>query len=383
MMGSDGNLLAHGMGTELVPPSWPVLTDAEIGTVLGRYSALGSGRIEWLSPRPMSAAALLTTESGPVFLKRHHRAVRTGPELAEEHAFQRHLHASGIPTAIVHDNDVGQSATELGTWTYELHSVPCGLDLYRDALSWTPFRTPGHAHSAGAMLGRLHTAARDFPAPRRRTVQLVARFDALAGPDPLGRLDEIMTVHPELAAALETRSWRSDLEATLLPRHDQLAPLLPALAPRWTHNDWHASNLLWTADAPDATVAAVLDFGLADRTTAIFDLATALERNTIGWLAPADDRPVQLDQAAALIVGYASQAELSPAERAALPLLLPIVHVEFAVSELAYFHGIVDRPADAGLAYDGYLLGHTRWFDSPTGRGYLGELTAQLADLSW
>ena len=57
----------------------------------------------------------------------------------------------------------------------------------------------------------------------------------------------------------------------------------PGLAPLWTHNDWHASNLLWSSREPHAEVASILDFGLSDRTSAVYDLATAIERNTIPW----------------------------------------------------------------------------------------------------
>ena len=49
-------------------------------------------------------------------------------------------------------------------------------DLYADALSWTPFRTPAHAHSAGRALAQMHEAARGFDATRRRPRPLVASF---------------------------------------------------------------------------------------------------------------------------------------------------------------------------------------------------------------
>ena len=45
----------------------------------------------------------------------------------------------------------------------------------------------------------------------------------------------------------------------------------PALEPLWTHNDLHASNLLWSAGGDNAQAAAIIDFGLADRTNAVHD----------------------------------------------------------------------------------------------------------------
>jgi Ser/Thr protein kinase RdoA (MazF antagonist) len=76
----------------------------------------------------------------------------------------------------------------------------------------------------------------------------------------------------------------------LAPFHAQLMPLLPALKPMWTHNDLHASNLLWSDDTDNAQATAIIDFGLADRTNAVHDLAHAIERNIVEWLVLVEDR---------------------------------------------------------------------------------------------
>ena len=70
----------------------------------------------------------------------------------------------------------------------------------------------------------------------------------------------------------------------LAPFHAELLPLLPSLKPLWTHNDLHASNLLWSDASDDAHAVAMIDFGLADRTNAVHDLAHAIERNIVEWL---------------------------------------------------------------------------------------------------
>ena len=44
-----------------------------------------------------------------------------------------------------------------------------------------------------------------------------------------------------------------------------------------------------------------------------------------------------------------------------------MAHVEFALSELEYFAGVTGSAANAELAYDGYLIGHARWFAGPGG----------------
>ncbi|MGW3123490.1 phosphotransferase [Streptomyces sp. NPDC001107] len=92
-----------------------------------------------------------------------------------------------------------------------------------------------------------------------------------------------MAERPELDEALKEFPWREDTERVLVPLHTRLTPHLDDLAPLWTHNDWHASKLLWDADG---RVATVLDFGMSDRTTAVHDLATAIERNAVQWLQP-------------------------------------------------------------------------------------------------
>ena len=71
--------------------------------------------------------------------------------------------------------------------------------------------------------------------------------------------------------------------------------------------------------------------------------------------------------AAALLAGYQAARPLSRAERAAVAAVLPVVHLEFALSEIGYFAGVTGSAANADLAYDGYLIGHTAWFSSPAG----------------
>ena len=58
---------------------------------------------------------------------------------------------------------------------------------------------------------------------------------------------------------------------------------------------------------------------------------------------------------------------LGAEERAALPRLLPVVHVDYALSEVEYFHAVARSAANAVLAYRDYLLGHLEWFAGPDG----------------
>ncbi|MEV0911777.1 hypothetical protein [Streptomyces hokutonensis] len=61
---------------------------------------------------------------------------------------------------------------------------------------------------------------------------------------------------------------------------------------------------------------------------------------------------------------------LSPAESKALPALLPLVHAEFALSELGYFHGVTRSAENSRLAYE-YYVGPAEWFAGEGGRRLL------------
>lgn len=65
---------------------------------------------------------------------------------------------------------------------------------------------------------------------------------------------------------------------------------------------------------------------------------------------------------------------LSATDYDALVALLPIVHTEFALSEVEYFDGILSAPEHAEVAYSTYLLGHTRWFATAHGQRLLDAI---------
>ncbi len=378
--------LVHGMGTELVEPDWPPLTSAELTAVLAGYPqagppGTGAARPAWHSPRPMSAAALVTWPAGRVFVKRHHTAVRTAAQLATEHQFLDHLRSRGIPVPPVLRSEDGGTTAAHGDFVYEVHGVAPGLDLYRDALSWSPFRSLGQAWAAGAALARLHRAAADFPRPARPPGVLLSGGWLLGAADPLAAVRRLLGERPGLARPLAARSWRDDLARDVLPLLRRAAPLLTGLASQWGHGDWHPSNLTWTSADPEADVAGVFDVGLANRTYAVHDLAAALERSAVDWLDLRGTGRAQGDLAgaSALLDGYQAVRPLSAAEAAALPAVFPVVHVEYALSEVEYFGSVVDSPGNAELAYEGYLLEHARWASGPDGAEFLAHLRQHLS----
>jgi len=367
--------LVHGMGLALEAPVWPAITSAEATEVLARYpQAAPVEALRWHSPRPFSAATLIETRGDTLLLKRHDRRVRTIAGLAEEHAFITHLARAGLSVPEVLRTAEGASAVALGDWTYELHQRAAGDDLYRDQQSWTPFRSHEHAHAAGVALARLHRASEGFDAPARTVQPLVASFHILSAADPMAATEAYAEARPALAAFLAGRQWRSRLSALFAAFGERLAPLVAGRRPLWTHNDWHPSNLLWTASGE---VETVFDFGLADRTCAAYDVAIAIERTSFAWLELGkgrDDAIADPMAALSLIAGYETITPLGDDGREAILGLLPLVHIEFALSEIDYFAGIVGDAAAASLAWDGYLLGHAEWFLSTAGRDFLASL---------
>lgn len=357
---------AHGMGTELVRPDWATITLEETNLLFRRYAELGEATaLLWHSPRPFSSATIVETPAGRLFVKRHHRSVRDVEGLNEEHRFVRYLRAEGIPVSDILAGIDGATAYAVGEWTYEVHRLAQGEDLYRDAVSWSPFQREAHAYAAGEALARLHVAAERFAAPARAVRPLVSSFSIFGSSDPRAALSAYVASHGALANYLRGRAWERDFEATLFPYCARLIPLLPDLKPLWTHNDWHSSNLLWSVNEHETNVASVLDFGLADRTNAVYDLATAIERNAIDWLALHDGKQegiVHYEHVESLLSGYESVRPLNAKEQEALAAMLPVVHAEFALSEIDYFAGIVNSIGNADMAYDLFLLGHANWF---------------------
>jgi Ser/Thr protein kinase RdoA (MazF antagonist) len=370
---------AHGIDGTLVEPDWAPLTLEEVRPVLARFPHdIAPTRILTVSPRPFSAASVTATRHGRVFVKRHARSVRDREGLLEEHRFLAHLIANGAAVPRILANEDGETAIELGEWTYEVHQAPIGVDLYREALSWTPFLNPSHARAAGVALAQLHLAAQTYSAAQRLNRPLVAGFTIFATGNPISALARYIGHRPDLAVYPAAEQYASQALELLEPFHRELLPHLPSLRPLWTHNDLHASNILWTEDS-DPRAAAIIDFGLADRTNAVHDLAQTIERNIVDWLAlvpgstPANIH-VDLPALHALLEGYESVRPLTEAEAAALAPMTALCHAEFALSEADYFLGVLHSEPRALVALDDYLVGHSRWFHSESGSTLLAAL---------
>jgi len=368
----------QGLDNDQVIADWPAISAADVAWLKGRYPQLaGDCEVVWHSPRPFSAAALLQSPQGRFFVKRHHHHVRSAAVLEEEHRFIAHLADAGVPVVHVLPDRAGATAVEHGDWTFELHAEAPGEDVYRDVPSWTPPNDVEQAWQAGRMLATLHNAADSYHAPQRGTHVLVARDELIRAEDPIALLKMQLPQRPGLADYLAGRPWEAELQRAILPWHFGVAARLATVPHRWGHNDWHVSNLLWHQRGHANDVAAVLDFGLASPASHLFDLATAIERNAIAWLElERGGAAVRGDIALALIVGYRDARPLTAGQVHLLADLLPLVHLDFALSEVEYFHGITGSTANADVAYYTFLLGHADWFRTAHGQALLATLRA-------
>ena len=371
---SDTSHRVHGLAGDDLEPDWPALTLDELAALSTDYPHLVPPlAITWHSPRPLSAAALVRHGRGTVFVKRHHRNVRSAQSLDIEHRFMHHLRSRGIPVPALLADTIGRTAVQAGDWVYELYEAITG-DVYREAFSWSPLDNMAHARTAGHMLGKLHNASEGFAEHDRGTHILVARSDLVLAEDPIRALENQFDERPALRDYLFERPWRDQLRTVLEPWHARAREALAAKPTLWTHGDWHVSNLGWSGPGAHAGITAVFDFGLSAPTFALFDLATAIERNAIAWLALDEPGAAHVDIALALIEGYRQARSLPASDRALLADLLPIVHIDFALSEVEYFQAITGAPAHAQVAYETFLLGHAAWFHSAEGEALLAAI---------
>lgn len=373
-MGDDIHLV-HGMGMALEAPAWPAITMDEAAAILINFENTGALKaLHWHSPRPFSAAAQLETSTGFYILKRHHLCLRDGDALDEEHGFIAHLHACGVAvpeiiTACAPHSESRRSVVQ-GEWCYELHRQSLGSDLYRDRQSWTPYFSAEHAYAAGQALAKMHEASSRFEGRARGAHSLVSSFTIIPAANPLAEAEAYIMARPAIADYCADKPWRENL-ARIFERIGKDFSARVAAYPRlWTHNDWHPSNLLWS-DHGD--VQTIFDFGLSTQTCAIYDLATALERSCIPWLAM-EEAPCDHVSARALLAGYHAILPLHPEDVDAVLDLLPFVHIEFALSEIDYFWGLLGDRKQADMAWYDFLIDHAEWFFSADGQAFIQTL---------
>lgn len=383
--------LGHGMGNDWEHKDWAHLTVSELHNLQPYYPCLqGNIQILWCSPRPFSSAAVIEVTqdaastdkigSRSYFIKRSHRSFRNAQDILQEHAFLQHLASKDIPVATLISSNCGLTALEMGDWTYEIYEKAAGFDLYVDQQSWTPFFYTEHAAKVGSLLAKLHDAMQDFPELHGRSARyLVSNQQLLESENIVTAIQQRIQNSPELSRYFADKNLDTVFLERVSQTHHKIKHVLQQVTKIWTHNDLHASNLFWSAQSADANITAVIDFGLSDRNSALYDLAVTIERNFIDWLALEHTSQINVDEAGLSAFLQAYCAEIHPQQDfSILPELLKIVHLDFAFSELEYFVGITQNLKHADAAYYDWIVGHVNWFFTEQGQQFTQTFTRFL-----
>ena len=383
--------LGHGMGSDWENKDWVHITVPELHHLQPYYPCLqGSVQILWCSPHPFSSAVLVEvmqalastgqTNLHSYFIKRSHRSFRRAQDILQEHAVLQHLASKNIPVATLISSNCGQTTLEVGDWTYEVYEKAAGFDLYVDQQSWTPFFYTEHAAKVGSLLAKLHIAVQDFPELHGRSTRyLVSNQQLLESESIVTAIQQRIDNSPELSRYFADKNLDAVFLERIFQTHRKIKHVLQQATKIWTHNDLHASNLFWSTQSADANITAVIDFGLSDRNSALYDLAITIERNFIDWLALEHTSQINVDEAGLSAFLQAYCAEIHPQQDfSILPELLKIVHLDFAFSELEYFVGITQNLKHADAAYYDWIVGHVNWFFTEQGQQFTQTFTRFL-----
>ena len=168
--------------------------------------------------------------------------------------------------------------------------------------------TPAQARAVGAALARMHLAARDFPGERTNGMALPQwrKFAEECGAEGLASIDaDLGPLMARELAALE-REWPTDLPRSVI------------------HADLFPDNVLMLGNE----VSGLIDFYFACTDLTAYDVAVT----HAAWCFDASGRHFDPAISAALLEGYESERPLSPAERAALPILARGAAMRFLVT---------------------------------------------------
>ena len=179
--------------------------------------------------------------------------------------------------------------------------------------------TAAQARNVGAALAQMHLAAADFSLTRENDLDIATSRHVLdaCGEDALAGIDPALPEMRETAARVEA-DWPSGLPQSI------------------GHTDLFPDNVLMLG----ARVTGMIDFYFACREAMAYDLAVT----HAAWSFADSGREYRGDIGTALVDGYESVRQISPAERAALSLLAQGACLRFVASRAEDW---INTPADA------------------------------------
>jgi homoserine kinase type II len=302
------------------------ITDDELATLLADYDLGAPVAFKGIAEGVENSNFLLETEKGRFILTVYEKRVRE-EELPFFLDLMRWLARHGYPCATPMADRAGQALKRV-------RGKPCAIVSFLQGLS---VRRPSVAHcrEAGEGLARLHLAAEGFPGGRPNDLGQEAW-----GPMFERLVDDAESLKPGLAAVI-----RADLA--------DLAQAWPRRLPQGViHADYFPDNVFFQG----GKFAGAIDFYFACDDALAYDIAIALN----AWCFEPDGS-FNITAARAMVAGYEAHRPLSPAERAALPVLAHGAAMRFFLTRLhdwgATPKGALVRPKDP-LEYERKLAVH-------------------------
>ncbi|WP_412057686.1 homoserine kinase [Bartonella sp. DGB2] len=199
-----------------------------------------------------------------------------------------------------------------GSIVGELAGRPAAIISFLEG-SWTPKPLLNHCAQVGAMLARLHLAARDFPLTRENALSLT-NWQELWD-NCRARADEVQS------------GWQKDIGAELVFLKAHWPQGLPSGV---IHADLFIDNVFFQADH----IVGVIDFYFACNDAWAYDIAVCLN----AWCFEADG-VYNRQKARALIENYCKVRSLEAEEKAFLPVLVRGASMRFLLTRLYdWFH---------------------------------------------
>jgi homoserine kinase type II len=285
------------------------VSDGELTSFMAEYDLGAVLSCKGIAEGVENSNYLIHTEQGSFILTLYEKRVDPA-DLPFFLGLMEHLaqHGFSCPTAI-HGRD--------GRSLRQLCGRPAAVISFLEGL-WPRSILPFHCTSVGDALARLHLAGAGFPQSRRNNLS-VEDWPALieatrAGAD---------SVSPGLAEELD--------QAMAWLRHDWPRELPAGIC----HADMFPDNVFFR----DEQVSGVIDFNFACTDALAYDLAICLNawcfEPDFGWNA---------DKGGRLITAYQAIRPLTPAERAALPVLAAGSALRFLLTRL---YDWLNRPPGA------------------------------------
>jgi homoserine kinase type II len=302
------------------------ITDDELAELLADFDLGQAVSFKGIAEGVSNSNFLLETDLGRYILTVYENRVNEA-ELPYFLGLMRWLAQHGYPCATPMADRDGEALKRV-------RGKPCAIVSFLPGMS---VRKPSVAHcrEAGEGLARLHLAAQGFSMNRANDLGQPAwapMFEGLAA-DAEG-------LKPGLAAVIE-----ADLA--------HFASAWPAGLPQGViHADYFPDNVFFSG----GRFAGAIDFYFACNDALAYDIAVALN----AWCFEADGS-FNITAARAMVAGYEAHRPLSPAERAALPILAHGAAMRFFLTRLDDWHstppGALVRPKDP-LEYERKLAVH-------------------------